>query len=83
MSRPPLLRGVSPPLRDEARLDMLHGAIEAIAQRRGLDPGLKARGIAPLASAVRRLEQKLHAEKRLHELHASKKRQADRRGRRA
>lgn len=59
MSRRPLLKGVAPPLADNERLVMLREAMRAIAQRRDMDPRLKARGIAPLASAARRLDAKL------------------------
>jgi len=55
----PLFKRPSPPLSDKERLAMLHGAIEALAQRSDLDPRLQARGIAPLAFAARRLEERL------------------------
>lgn len=61
MSRRPLLKGIAPPLADSERLAMLREAIRAIAQRRDMDPRLKARGIAPLASAARRLNAKLNS----------------------
>ncbi len=56
MSRLPFLKNPAPRLTDDERLQMLQKAIDAIAARRDLDPRLQARGIAPLAFAVKRLE---------------------------
>lgn len=61
MPAAPLFKRPAPPLSDEQRLELLRGAIDALSQRRDLDPRLQARGIAPLTLAARRLEAQLQA----------------------
>ena len=53
--RRPLLKGPAPPLSDAERLRMLEQAMRALAEQPGLSPQLRARGIAPLVAAHRRL----------------------------
>ncbi|HLT59108.1 MAG TPA: hypothetical protein VKZ69_10115 [Limnochordales bacterium] len=54
--RRPLLKGLPQPMSGEERRRMLEQAMQAIAEQPGLSPELKARGIAPLAAARRRLD---------------------------
>lgn len=59
MKRRPLLKGTAPALTPAERLDMLHRAARAIEEQANLDPRLKARGLAPLRKARRRLQREL------------------------
>lgn len=56
VGRRPLLKGIAPPMSHRERLRMLEQALRALAEEPGLSPQLRARGMAPLAAAHRRLQ---------------------------
>ncbi|MBO8142592.1 MAG: hypothetical protein H0Z37_10540 [Firmicutes bacterium] len=58
-TRAPLLKSVSPAMSDRQRLTMIREAMRAIRERADLEPRLKARGLAPLEAAERRLLRRL------------------------